>query len=221
MAWFSEVFARDVLPLIQQGDHTGAAAAIEACFPTLENEFERSEGYHWLASLAHVQATLALRRDDITEARSHFGDVQEFSLKALDEFPERPDTRTFLARFYLAPLGQPERAFPLLNPFGPTHRLDADSFAFYNHVRLVLRGVTLALIGSTEEAFEDWAEAYGEAALSHGVTDRLDTASLYLLIAAGITLPAEDLSRLLARLGELGVDHDRINQLRTRLSQPG
>jgi hypothetical protein len=217
MATFESFFSANIQPLIGAGDHVAAIEEIQEFFPQLGDDFDRSEAFHWLASLHGFLGSRALAERDLSAAREHFGDVQEYAIKALDLYAERPDTLVFLARFCLSPLGQPERAFPLLEPFAPGHRIDAPGLLFYDHVRLVLRGVVLALIGSTEEAFEDWRAAYSPRFLPLG-PDRLDTASLLFVGAMGTSLPAAELGGLLATLAELGVDSTRIELLRTRLS---
>jgi hypothetical protein len=213
MATFESFFNSTVEPLLASGRHGEAIAGIEEFFPQLATDFDRSEAFHWLASLHSLMGSRALAERDIPAARDHFGDVQEFALKALDMFPERPDTLVFLARFYLAPLGQPERAFPLLQPFAEGHRVQPEPLLFYDHVRLVLRGVVLAVIGSGDEAFEDWRRAYSNEFLSLA-PDKIDTTSLLFVGAHGVDLPAGDWSNLMAQLGELGIASDRLERLR-------
>ncbi|MBI1289919.1 hypothetical protein GC173_01570 [bacterium] len=217
MATFESFFHSTVQPYIGAGRYAVAITDIEEFFPQLGSDFDRSEAFHWLASLHAILGSKALTGGDVESARSHFGDVQEFAIKALDLFANRPDTLVFLARFCLSPMGQPERAFPLLEPFEEGHRIDAPALLFYDHVRLVLRGVVLALIGSTEEAFEDWRAAYSRRFMDLA-PERLDTASLFFVGVMGTSLPEAELNGLLATLAELGVDSERIESLRTRLA---
>lgn len=216
---FAELFTARIKPLLANQQFPQAIEALESSFASLGSPFERSEAYHWLGMIQTVLASQAMGARDLAVARDCYALAEEFLLKALDEYPHRPNTRVTLSRYYLSPAGQPERAFPLLEPceVDAEHQLDEDVALYYEHQRLVLRGVVLGLIGSVDEAQDDLLAAYGGSFPTLGVA-RLDVMSMMHLAAARVVMPEGFAERLGNALVSAGMDAERAGEVARRLA---
>lgn len=168
---FEQLFADEVAPALQDGDRfPEAIAALERMMPRMETREERSLVYHWLANVHLLMATRALSQQD-GRARELFDLVEEFFVKAIEEFHWRHDSRVALGRFYLSQGARPDTALECLMPTAdPPEDAEAWPVAAYEHQALGLCGTAAALLGQREAALRFWSEAYDPR--FHDVLDR-------------------------------------------------
>jgi len=153
--YFDQFFRNCIEPLLS--DHSkleGAIGLLESEMVKMPSDFERSETYHWLARIHNQVAITAMADGDSNTGQEHFKLVEEFYVKALNEYSPRPQTQLALARFYLAPENRPDLALQILgeDPFPALPGQPESTISFFEHQRLALSGACGAMIGKEADA---------------------------------------------------------------------
>jgi len=158
---FEQAFTERVAPLLENpDDYPEAISALEDIMPEMQERVDRSRVYHWLGNVYLLAAIRALSQQD-GKAREHFDHVEEFFVKAIEEYYWRHDTRVALGRFYLSQGGRPDTALECLLPTAnPEDDAEAWPAAAYEHQALGLAGTACAQLDKRDQAIWFWTEAF-------------------------------------------------------------
>ena len=197
---FDTLFDKYIHPLLQSPETIPEAIeSLQDAFREMPTDFERSEVYHWLARLHNVLASEAIKAGEIERAKEHHALVEEFYVKALDEYQPRPQTRLALARYYLAPENRPDLALQLLSADAfPSFETEDDPdgmLAFYEHQRRGLLGACFALQEDLKSAVPLLKKAYGED-LRGRFEGHADLSPLKHMALCNVRMPLETIKEI-------------------------
>jgi len=220
---FQRFFDKHLQPLLS--DPSAAAGREQRVIKLLQDYYssmptrqDRAAIYKWLGLMHSNLATEAFQDRDLPAAKENHALMEEFYLKSLDEDPNQIEVRYNLAQHYLHFLGDAERALAMLVPAEQEGPLADRPTALeeLQHHRLILRGVSLLILGRKSEGLAELQEAYGprfRATLRHNAS----TAPLQQLVIRDVTLTAEQLAPLIEALRACGAPQDELHTIERQL----
>ncbi len=220
MATFETVYTDQLEPLLADpARFPEALALLEQALNTMDTRVDRSHVNHWMGTIHQALAARALSEDRKPAARDHFTATEECFLKAIEEAPQRVDSRLSLARYYLSMGGDATAALEVLYPeetliFGSDERMEA----FYEHQLYTLRGVAHAFRGQFDRSAESLDAAFSDRLLPRLTFAGLDLGAIRYLVRSGAPFESGVLDALVAQVRKHNlVDDEGAARLREGL----